>query len=332
MENDKKLVSVIVPVYNAANYVGNLIRSFLQQTYQNFEMILIDDGSADNSLAVLKEFQQQNPEKICIYTQPNQGIAKTRNRGIQEAHGFYIMFADNDDYVQADYIETMVAEIEKQNADMVICSCRKVDQSGKILYEQILTQEEWSKFRVITPWARIIRKDFVLKNELQFGDFKIGEDIYFTVTAYNLSEKIVVIPYVGYNWVQRKTSVSNTIQKTKIASPFPMLNALIQRNKKLCYMPKEIFEYFIIKLLVWNLYYVCETLDVQSMKIYCREYFLWLEQNFPDYKNNSLIAFNRPHGENLTIRCLVTVFVKVPKMRVAILRAVKFLKGYIRMR
>lgn len=329
---EKKLVSVIVPVYNGADYVGKLIQSFLDQTYQSFELILINDGSTDNSLEILQEFQERNSDKIVVYTQKNQGIARTRNRGIQYASGFYIMFADNDDYVQPDYIETLVQAIEKQDADMVICSCRKVDPDGNTLYEQVMDQTEWSKFRMIAPWARIIRRDFVLSNHLEFGDFKVGEDVFFTVTAYNLSDKIEAIPYIGYNWVQRYTSVSNTVQKTVVASPIPMLDALVKRNKKLIYIPEDVFTYFVTKLLVWNLYYICGSLDKKEMRRYCDKYFTWLYQTFPHYRSNPLVSFRKPEGELLGIRCLVAVFVKMPMSRLMILRILKLMKRVMKMR
>ena len=330
---DQKLVSVIVPVYNSESYVGGVVQSFLRQSYQNFELILIDDGSTDDSLTVLRNLQRENQETIYVYTQSNQGVAKTRNRGILEARGYYVMFADNDDFVEPDYIEQMVNEIERKHADMVICSCRKVDEKGKTLYEQVLTNDDWAKFRMVAPWARIIRKEFVIENRIEFGDFKVGEDSYFTVTAYNLSDKIVTLPYIGYNWVQRSSSVSNTIQKTELADPIPFLEALIERNRELIYISQDMFEYFIIKFIVWHLYYVCDTLDIKTLKQCCKQCFCWLNKARPAYRENPLLSFRTPRGEDLKICVLVMLLTRsAAPIRFFMLRMLRVAKRYIAMR
>lgn len=327
---NERLVSIIIPVYNSEQYIRKCVDSFLEQTYKNIELILIDDGSDDDSFHILKEYQKRNKDKIFVYTQENQGVATTRNKGISYAKGWYLMFADNDDYVEPDYVETMVTEIEKTQSDMVICSCRKVDASGKTLYEQVLTQDEWAKYRMIAPWARIIRRDFVLDNKIEFGNFKLGEDSYFAITAYNATNKIRTISYIGYNWVQRTTSVSNTTQKKGIASPLPFLTALAERNSKLINIPNSIFEYFVIKFIVWNLYYICDSVDAVTLKKYCANYFKWLEQGYPYYKKNSFVSIGKPKGEEITVRVLVTILTKAPmSIRMIILRILGCVKKYI---
>lgn len=329
----EELVSIIIPVYNSEKYVGACIESFLKQTYQNIELILINDGSTDRSSDILKEYQKKQPKKIFVFDQKNQGVAKTRNYGVQCAKGKYIMFADNDDYAESDYVDTMFQEIEKTQLDMVVCSCRKVDADGNVLYNQVLTDDEWSKFRVITPWARIIRRDFIVNNHIEFGDFKLGEDSYFSVTAYNATSKIKTIPYIGYNWVQRATSVSNTTQKKGIASPLPFLDALIERNSKLENISQDTFEYFVIKFIVWNLYYICDSLNTKGLMQYNKRYFGWLKEKYPEYKKNSLLGFTKPDGEEIKVRVLVSCLVKAPEnVRKVILILLARMKKIVKMK
>ena len=306
----EKLVSIVIPVYNAEKYVGACITSFLNQTYKNIELLLIDDGSKDYSLKKLEEYRTKAPEKIKIYTQENKGVAYTRNKGIKCAHGEYIMFSDNDDYAEPEYVATMVAEIEKKAADMIVGSCRKVNGKHEKLFEQILSDDEWSKFRVIAPWARIIRRQFLLEHDVQFGDFKVGEDSFFSITAYNESNRIYTTPYIGYNWVQREDSVSNTIQKKGIANPIPFLEALIQRNAVLKNIKQEYFEYFIIKFLIWNLYYISNDVEKAELLKTCERYFSWLREYCPAYQKNKLLHIGKPKGENLSIRVLVCLMAK----------------------
>lgn len=329
----KKLVSIIIPVYNSEKYIGQCIDSFLSQTYQNIELILIDDGSKDNSLSILKSYQEMNQGIVFVYSQENEGVASTRNKGVSYAHGEYIMFADNDDYVEKDYVEIMLSEIEHKKADMIVGSCRKVDGHGNVLYEQKLTEDEWSKFRVIAPWARIMRRQFIIDKNIKFGDFKLGEDSFFTVTAYNESNNIYISSYIGYNWVQRETSVSNTIQKKGNVSPIPFLSALVKRNERLVNISNEYFEYFVIKFIVWNLYYICDDVERTTLLQCCREYFEWLRQCYPKYKKNYLVHPFRPKGEEFSVRVLVWIMVKVGnREKEWVLRIISILKKHLGMR
>ncbi len=327
------LVSVIIPVYNSEKYLSDCIESFLKQTYNNYELIVIDDGSKDSSYAIMQNYSLRYPDKVRIFTQDNAGVAITRNRGIGYANGKYVMFADNDDFVEVDYIETMITAIEKENLDMVVCSSRKVDESGKELYQQVLADDEWSKFRMITPWGRIIKKSFLVDNDIEFGDFKLGEDSYFTVTAYNHTNKIKTMSYIGYNWVQHPTSVSNTIQKKGIASPIPFLKALKDRNKNLRYISEEMFVYFVVKFVVWNLYYICDDVDKNEIKDYNSEYFGWLKKEYPNYKKNKQISLFKPKGEETMIRGLVWLMAKSSNpIRVFTLKIVRLIKTQAKLR
>ncbi len=321
------LVSVVIPVYNSEKYLSKCIESFLNQSYKEYELIIIDDGSRDASYSIMQQYKDAYPDKIRIFTQDNSGVAITRNRGIEYSKGMYVMFADNDDFVELDYIEKMVSAIVSDNLDMVVCSSRKVDESGEELYQQVLTDDEWSKFRMITPWGRIIRKSFLIDNNIKFGDFKLGEDSFFTVTAYNHTNKIKNLSYIGYNWVQHPTSVSNTIQKRGIVSPIPFLEALIERNKELKYIPKDLFVYFVVKFVVWNLYYICDDVDKNELKKYGYNYFAWLKKVYPDYKKNRQISLLKPKGEEGMIRCLVWLMAKSPDfIRMFVLKFIRIIK------
>ena len=110
-------ISIIVPVYNAEKYIGTCIDSILKQTYQNFELLLINDGSSDNSLEVLNQYSKKD-KRIRVIDQKNIGVAKTRNKGIQLARGEYIAFIDNDDYIDEDYLEQFMNVCNNQ--DIVI--------------------------------------------------------------------------------------------------------------------------------------------------------------------------------------------------------------------
>ena len=106
-------VTIIIPVYNSAEYIGKCIESILNQTYHDYDILIVNDGSKDNSQQIINEYKEKYPNKITAIEQENKGVARTRNESIKRATGKYIMFMDNDDYLDKDYIETFVKEIEK---------------------------------------------------------------------------------------------------------------------------------------------------------------------------------------------------------------------------
>lgn len=208
----KPAISVIIPVYNAQEGLGQCIDSLLDQTFSDYEIIILNDGSTDNSLEVIQNYASKN-DSIRVIDKENEGVAKTRNRGIVLAKGEYIVFIDNDDFIAPDYLECFYEAIEKEKLDIVIGGYKRVNKDHKILFQQDLSQTDWSKYIVVAPWARIYRTSFLKENDIQFFDYPIGEDVIFTLTAYNLTDKIKVIDYNGYNWFFNERSISNTSQR-----------------------------------------------------------------------------------------------------------------------
>ena len=151
-------VSIIIPVYNAEKFIEKGIKSILEQTYKNIEIILINDGSADNSLKIIKKYEKKFPDIIKVYNQKNMGVGKTRNKGIEVSNGDYITFIDADDYIDSDFIETLMNKISDN--DIIVSGYRQVDEMDKTNFIQRLKEDEWSKFRQVTMWAKLYRKTF----------------------------------------------------------------------------------------------------------------------------------------------------------------------------
>ena len=114
------LISVIIPVYNVENYLDECIQSVLQQTYKNLEIILVDDGSTDNSGVICDEYKDKDT-RITVLHQKNGGISKARNVGIEYAHGEYIGFVDSDDFIHPQMYELLYAAIHKEQTDVAPC-------------------------------------------------------------------------------------------------------------------------------------------------------------------------------------------------------------------
>ena len=192
-------VSVIVPVYNSEKYIEKCLNSIIEQTYKDFELIVINDGSKDNSLEILEKYKNDFPKVITLINQENIGVSKTRNNAIKMAKGKYVMFIDNDDFIDKDYIETFINEAEKEDYDVVLGGYRRPNEKGEIIKKLKLPQEEWAKFMIFAPWARIYKKEYLLKNDIEFLSVNIGEDVYFNIQAMMISKKIKIIDYIGYN-------------------------------------------------------------------------------------------------------------------------------------
>ena len=204
---DKK-VTIIIPVYNAGANIEHCIQSILKQTSRDFKVLLINDGSTDDSLIRITEYANRYPDIFKVLTHENMGVVETRHRGIKEADTEYIMFMDNDDFIDNDYVEVLLNEIEKTDSDIVITGYRRAN-FDKVLFTIPAYDDEWTKYRITAPWARIFRRNFLVENNVRFLKTYIGEDTYFNMNAYLYTNKIHGLDYVGYNWYYNDESVSN---------------------------------------------------------------------------------------------------------------------------
>ena len=310
-------VTVIVPVYNSEKYIKKCIESILNQTFKKFELLIINDGSKDNSQKIIEEYQKKDPERIVIVNQENKGVSITRNEAIKMANGKYLMFIDNDDYIDKDYIETFVNAIKENDLDVVLGGYRRPNEEGKVIKELHLKDEEWSKFMIFAPWAKIYKKEYLINNDITFLPVNIGEDVYFNIQAMFLSEKIKIIDYVGYNWFFNTKSVSNTVQKNiKNLQVYDLLNKCyyVIKEKKILEKNYEIMEMYFIRYIVWVLLFSIKKLDYKTINEEYKKIFSWLKEKFPNYKKNKLLGLRKPKGEILEVRVIVYIFMILHKL------------------
>ena len=178
MKNEK-LISIVIPIYNGAKYISNIYTNIMNQTYRPIELIFVNDGSKDDSENVLKDIVKmhncKSEIKIIILSGPNGGIAVARNRGMAASTGEYVMFADQDDWLEKDCVEKLMQVAGLTDAGMVIGGFRKVNQKGEILETWSLNPElSWSKYRITAPWGRLFRKSVIEAEQLEFFNTKIS--------------------------------------------------------------------------------------------------------------------------------------------------------------
>lgn len=312
-----KKVTVILPVYNAKDYIERCLDSILSQTYNDFEIMVINDGSTDSSYEIIKKYKEKYQDKIIVVNQENKGVAKTRNESIKIADSKYIMFVDNDDYLDNDYIETYVGAAEKDDLDIVVGGFRRPNEKGKIVKTLRLKNEEWSKFMIMTPWAKIYKRQYLIDNNIKFLETNIGEDNYFNLKAFLMTKKIRTLEYIGYNWFFNTKSVSNTRQKNiKDIQIYELLNSSYDMVKENGLLEKnyQIIETNLTKYIIWIISYATKGFSYKELSKEYDKIFKWLEERFPDYKKNNMISYTKPKGETLSSRLMTEIFMIFHKL------------------
>lgn len=318
------LVSIILPIYNAEKYLARCLDSIVNQSYKNLELIAIDDGSSDGSWNILTEYAAKYPW-IRAFSQENQGVSKTRNRGILLAQGEFLLLIDNDDYYDLDYVAVFVREIKESNSDVVVGGYKRPNKDNRIIEQVELRPFAYAKYKVVAAWAKIYRTAYIKEKQIEFLNSNIGEDIFFTMQAVTLTDRIKIISYVGYNWFYNEESVSNTKHKAMTGLSFEfLLHTLYQRLAVNQRLDDEYIEYYFIKLIVWFFMYTAKGTDYEVVIREKNKYLNWLADNFPAYKKNRLVSFFRPKGEDLRVRVIVKVFIFATKIHLDNL----FLKVY----
>lgn len=214
---EQALVSVILPVYNKIKYLPTTLPSLLSQTYRDFELIAVDDGSTDGSGDFLDRLAKTD-SRVKVIRQPNAGVAAARNAALDRASGDYVVFADADDTVCPDWLEVLAKEAETSGADIVVSGFFSTDSNGKAL-DTVLPPEEGNitgKEFLGNFYAhqsnhglpgfghgKIVRRDLIEKNNIRFTPgLKLAEDLDFFVRLYDKAETVRTVRYAGYNYLQ----------------------------------------------------------------------------------------------------------------------------------
>ena len=203
-------ISIIIPVYNVEKYLRECLDSILAQTFQDFEIICVDDGSTDKSLEILQEYKRKD-DRFVILQQRHAGAGAARNHGLKLAEGTYIQFLDSDDYFEPTLLEELYTRAKKFGSDLTVCSSRKVDDEGNITesrnpnspinldktpLEKPFSRQDFKDdiFCLLTPipWNKLYLKSLILDNGIEFPPINICEDIAFVHACVACAKKILV--------------------------------------------------------------------------------------------------------------------------------------------
>ena len=215
-------ISVIVPIFNAGAYLAKCIESLIHQPYTALQIILVNDGSKDDSLAIAQQYAAQD-SRIEVYTQTNQGQSVARNLGLQYARGEYISFVDADDYVDNDFYTVLMQHIG--DLDCVQIGYKRVSAQGKVLLEKL--PKHFHQFT--SPCMRLYRRELFTKHDLRFPSGMIYEDVVFSLDFWGTKPSYRILSYTGYNYLANTSST--TAMRNLVAKE--LLFATLKEKKQL---------------------------------------------------------------------------------------------------
>ena len=228
-----KSVSVIVPFYNVENYIEKCLNTLVHQTLEDIEIILVNDGSQDRSMVVVKKFLEQYPDKITYLEKENGGLSDARNYAIPYAKGEYIAFLDSDDYVEKTMYKDMYELAKKEDSDMVECNFyweypdKKKEDIGVVYNGK---KEMLEKVRVVA-WNKLIKKEVLEKSKVTFPKGYRYEDVEFTYKLIPYLDKVSFLKKPCIHYIQREGSISNN-QNERNKEIFDVLEHVIDFYKE----------------------------------------------------------------------------------------------------
>ena len=209
-------VSIIVPVYNVEIYLRKCLDSLVNQTLEDIEIIVVNDGTKDNSQSIIDEYAAKHPDKIKAYIKENGGLSDARNFGIKRATGDYIGFVDSDDYVETTMFEKLYNKAISNNLDIVMCGVKLVYEDTNVpdreinmsVLQDITSKEDLkSSATYIYPvvWNKLVKRDLII-NEENFIEFKKGiwfEDVHWYLRLLPYLSNMGIVNEPLYNYLQR---------------------------------------------------------------------------------------------------------------------------------
>lgn len=219
-------VSIIVPVYNAEQYISNCIKSILAQKYLSFELILVDDGSQDESLSICNSFAIKD-SRIKKYSKSNGGVSSTRNYGLDRATGEWIMFVDSDDTINPDTLQSLVEKVVCN--DMIVCCGAKYDNGDDYFVFKNLSIEDVDPddlghvLLYGPPWGKLYNRDIIESNNLRFDEsISKSEDTLFFWQYMNCVSNVATTSYMGYNYFRPQNKIRQSLAN-RLTNPFVLL-------------------------------------------------------------------------------------------------------------
>lgn len=292
-----KKVSIIVPVYGVEKYIDKCLDSLVKQSLKEIEVIVVNDGTKDNSQKIIDKYVKKYPDKIKSYIKENGGQGSARNYGLKKATGEYIGYVDSDDFVEKDMYKKLYNKAKENNYDIVVCGNYNVSEDYQnknidTFINNYNTDLENIFFGKMAVWSKIYKRDILIKNKLEFKEKVWYEDVAFTLKAIMNSNTFAFIDEPLYDYLIREGSImnnSNVQRNLEILDAFNDILSYIKHNKKEEYFSK-------IEFLAIDHIYISAIVrvlkaegDDKVKRETINKLIDYMNTNFPDYKNNKYI-------------------------------------------
>lgn len=238
------LFSFIIPVYNSEKKIGRCLESLAKQTFLDFEVVLVNDGSKDGSETIIKNFISKHKDlNVNLLYQQNSGAGIARNTGICYAKGEYIVFLDSDDYIEVDYLEHVFEKIQTDNADVIFIDIVREREDGKVIRREnmsdfaMLTKKRLIRWQLTgkTPWGgcrKIVRASIIKDYHLEYAPIKVGEESIFSFRILEIADRISFQPKAIYHYVESDTSLTSHDVISNSEEVFNFMYGYLKENNK----------------------------------------------------------------------------------------------------
>jgi glycosyltransferase, group 2 family protein len=294
---NKCKLSIIVPVYGVEKYIDKCLDSLVKQSLKEIEIIVVNDGTKDNSQKIIDKYVKKYPEKIKSYIKENGGQGSARNYGLEKANGEYIGYVDSDDFIEKDMYKKLYNKAKEDNYDIVVCGNYNVSEDYQnknidAFINNYNTDLENIFFGKMAVWNKIYKRDILIKNKLEFKEKVWYEDLAFTLKAIMNSNTFAFIDEPLYDYLIREGSTmnnSNVQRNLEILDAFNDILSYIQHNKKEEYFSKIEFlaiDHIYISAIVRVLK---AEADDKVKRETINKLLDYMNKKFPNYKNNKYI-------------------------------------------
>ena len=294
-------ISVIIPVYNVECYLDKCIQSVLSQNFIEYEVILVDDGSTDESGKICDEYSQKYSQ-IRVIHQKNKGLGGARNTGIEAACGDYLLFIDSDDSIKENMFSFLYNTAFENGSDIVLFGMDYIDEDDRIIetrrpfnggIRNIDSDERMSIFSVDPyAWNKFYRRELFIKNNIRYPEKIWYEDLCVTPKIILCADKLTLTDRVFYNYLQRKNSIMHVKNADRNSDMLAVVTDVLD-----FYKTKGVFDKYYQQLCFMTVMHVMVlcTLRVASADIHhplLKQFYDFTYNNFPDFKKNSYVKAN----------------------------------------
>lgn len=313
-------ISVVIPVYNTEKYLKKCLDSILSQTYQNFEILLVDDGSIDKSSEIIHDYMKKYPGIIHGFFQENRGQSSARNLALRHAKGEYISFIDSDDYIGPLFFEQLYKTAKKYMSDMVICNYTKVSENGEIIKRfNANFVEDRMRIPSYISCNHLVKRELIEKYNLYYSEGVICEDIPFILKLEAVAKNTKIIPMEDYFYRTNPKSTTSSYGKRKFRmEQLPidaMKEAVLFCQKYNENISGEWLEFLVCRIWTSLIFEIGKDYTPDVQKGICKAVTKFMNDFYPECTKNQYVKLNRFKTLPMIQKLGTLIFVQSYRMR-----------------